>query len=510
MARVADNQRERRVWTLRPNPQRGFRTMESVDPSQEFPIGPLALLFPDMPETAFQALKQDILLHGQRTPIAVHQGLIVDGRHRKRACDELGLTPRYVFLDEYSDALGYALSMNVFLRHLSPSQLAVIAFRLYLLSRNLSPPRNEEEGEGEVAETMGPESAILQIPRLTLAQAADRVGVSTRTVSDVAKVYSEGAPDLRIALDQGLVTASDGAKIVRETEETQNRAVELLLGGRARTASGAADRAHREMAQHRSEAAPQLESWRSENNGAVLHNAGISALANLVDRKSIDAIITAVPGQHDTAHTLKRLAAFASHALREGGAMAALCMVRRLPQAFRNLETRSVRFTWEFDYRFDLPATSPVDLPGLDTTRMPLLVFGKPDFVLPDGNDVIQLPPPDRNPSGRNPSGIDISDRHRAGIDLVVRRLCLPGWVICDPLLELGDSTALAAVRYGCGFVGSSHDPQRLEQVRNSLAREEEDGNDRGGGHAAGTEDQGNLEPGWYQLTLDGRAQRYS
>src|SRR5258708_39334578 len=51
---------------------------------------PVATLFPTMDNTDFVALKEDIRQHGVKVPILVHGGEILDGRHRYRACRELG------------------------------------------------------------------------------------------------------------------------------------------------------------------------------------------------------------------------------------------------------------------------------------------------------------------------------------------------------------------------------------------------------------------------------------
>ena len=52
---------------------------------------PLADLFPAMPPAEYDALLDSIRANGQREPITLHRdGRILDGRHRERACEELG------------------------------------------------------------------------------------------------------------------------------------------------------------------------------------------------------------------------------------------------------------------------------------------------------------------------------------------------------------------------------------------------------------------------------------
>ena len=56
----------------------------------------LALVFPPMTEPEFAAFKEDVREQGQREPITLYEGKILDGLHRYRACQELGLEPRVV------------------------------------------------------------------------------------------------------------------------------------------------------------------------------------------------------------------------------------------------------------------------------------------------------------------------------------------------------------------------------------------------------------------------------
>ena len=55
----------------------------------------LAGLFPLMSEAEFSALKNDIQANGQREPIWLRHGRVIDGKHRFRACQELGIEPAY-------------------------------------------------------------------------------------------------------------------------------------------------------------------------------------------------------------------------------------------------------------------------------------------------------------------------------------------------------------------------------------------------------------------------------
>jgi uncharacterized ParB-like nuclease family protein len=91
-----------------------------------YPLHPAAALFPAMDEAAFAALVADIAAHGQREPILILDGQVIDGRHRLRACEQLGLEP---LVREISAADGdpfcLVVSLNLHRRHLSESQRAM-------------------------------------------------------------------------------------------------------------------------------------------------------------------------------------------------------------------------------------------------------------------------------------------------------------------------------------------------------------------------------------------------
>ena len=61
---------------------------------EAIPSHDVASLMPVMEDEEYAALLEDIREHGLLQPIVLHDGKIVDGRHRYRACYELGIEPR--------------------------------------------------------------------------------------------------------------------------------------------------------------------------------------------------------------------------------------------------------------------------------------------------------------------------------------------------------------------------------------------------------------------------------
>src|SRR5260370_20784069 len=96
-------------------------------------------------------LKADIAAQGRRVPIVKRDKVILDGRSRLRACEELGIEPQFT---EYhgNDEVGFIISMNLLRRHLTDDQRVVIVAKLR------GPPLSREAAAREKAGNPGSKS----------------------------------------------------------------------------------------------------------------------------------------------------------------------------------------------------------------------------------------------------------------------------------------------------------------------------------------------------------------
>ena len=437
---------------------------EDQRPAVGFPIHPLAQAMPGMPEHEFQLFKEDIRQNGQRESIKILDDMVFDGRHRQRACLELGIEPRYEFLEEDTDPLQYILSINRFRRHDTKSQMAISAVKVYLISHGLSWSGKQD------AKNAGSEFAILPIQVLTQDQAASMIGVSKRMFSHAMRLYEPGSSaseSLKLAAELGSLNVSDASRVVDELKEVQNAAVGLVLNDKFKTVWSAVREVHSRRAQPTVPDSLIPESWRSPRGNVALHKCIIEELQALVPPDTVDAIITGVPDEDGAPQTLRGLASFAAHALKSDGVMLVFCRSNRLPYVFRSVQHETLNFLLELDYRYDMPVGKLHGEHGVQLRRMPLLVWGMPEFVLGEGDDVIQLPEVDGDSAN-----VSIGRRHAVGTELIVRRFTHTGDTVCDPLLMSGYFAALAALRSGRRFVGSCHDGGRFDYVRGRLMRE--------------------------------------
>ena len=94
----------------------------------------LSTIFSSFEDTEeFKGLVGSIKEHGLFDPILVWQGMIVDGRHRHKACIEAGVEPEYEYLvDEvpFDKVRDRVVGANILRRHLTTGQRAMTAAAL--------------------------------------------------------------------------------------------------------------------------------------------------------------------------------------------------------------------------------------------------------------------------------------------------------------------------------------------------------------------------------------------
>ena len=71
-----------------------------MNEKRKYALSDLTLIFPDMRDDEFASFKDDIEETGQREPVYIFDGKVIDGRHRLRACEELNIEPWYEVLPD--------------------------------------------------------------------------------------------------------------------------------------------------------------------------------------------------------------------------------------------------------------------------------------------------------------------------------------------------------------------------------------------------------------------------
>jgi hypothetical protein len=145
-----------------------------------------AKIFPPMTGEEFAALVADMREHGQRQPIVLHDGAVLDGRHRWHACRTLGIEPKTVEWNGVGSPLAYVISINLHRRHLNESQRALIGARMATRRNGQSFGGKQKSGVLRTNAEEEPPSAK---------EAAAMVKVGEKTVEAARRVLRDGTPD---------------------------------------------------------------------------------------------------------------------------------------------------------------------------------------------------------------------------------------------------------------------------------------------------------------------------
>jgi hypothetical protein len=147
---------------------------------------PVCDLFPPMSADEFAGLKADIQKHGVRDPVWIYDGLIIDGKNRATACEQLGIVPP---TREWKPANGqslveFAFSVNAHRRHLTQGQRAAVAVAML-------PMLEAEAKERQSTSTGGVAPTKVQLKTETgkaAEHAAKLAGTSTRYVEQAKRL----------------------------------------------------------------------------------------------------------------------------------------------------------------------------------------------------------------------------------------------------------------------------------------------------------------------------------
>jgi len=186
-------------------------------------------IFPLMVDADYDALVQDIRDHGLREPVAMFEGKILDGRNRYRACLEANVKCRSVEV-ETDDPVAYVLSLNKHRRHLTPSQLAMVADKAR---------KFYDDAAKERQKTKGGHSGPVSLPEAkgdARDKAGKALGVSGSLVDHAHKVREKGTAELAKAVEEGRMSVTTAAELADEEPETQKEAAKeaKFSGGRYR------------------------------------------------------------------------------------------------------------------------------------------------------------------------------------------------------------------------------------------------------------------------------------
>jgi len=164
-------------------------------------------------EAEFEAMREDIKLNGQLVPILMKGKQVVDGRARLKICKALGIKPITYDLGSAANDATWAISTNLYRRHLTTGQRALFAEQLASLTKG----SNQHTAKAACSRK----------------EAAKRMGVSEDSIDRARKVKKEGSSKLVDMVSKGKVTLDAAAKLVKDYPDTHEQD-DILVKGVAR------------------------------------------------------------------------------------------------------------------------------------------------------------------------------------------------------------------------------------------------------------------------------------
>lgn len=224
----------------------------------DLPVHPVAEMYPLMPEDAYEEFKEDIRLHGQYDDIIISKGVLIDGRHRLRACLELGIEPRWSELPKAEDAPTWIASHNQHRRHMTTGQRAMTAekYATYTAGQN----QHTKEGVSIDTPSISDASKLMNVSKISINRARR---VRKHASKRVIEAVESGKLTLNAAVETTLkksaaekaakekAAAEKAAKAQKKADETAARQKERA----ARAAAKAEAKAQKEKARLAKEAA---------------------------------------------------------------------------------------------------------------------------------------------------------------------------------------------------------------------------------------------------------------
>jgi ParB-like chromosome segregation protein Spo0J len=171
-------------------------------------LHPLAKTLPPMSDEDYAALKASIKASGVREPTVWIDGMILEGRHRERACEELELVcPRrqYDYKTDGESLVAFVADRHT-RRNLTPAQRAAWAAELV-------PFYEQDRHPGQPKKVLPPAGGNTFTPGTAAAAAAKSAG-STERSTERAKRIKEADPQVHESVKAGEISLAEAERVV--------------------------------------------------------------------------------------------------------------------------------------------------------------------------------------------------------------------------------------------------------------------------------------------------------
>lgn len=175
---------------------------------------PISSAFPDLRAEDVRDLKDSIRTLGVLEPIAIFEGMILDGWQRYTVAKQLGVTcPVRQFAGSRQDAIEYAVAKQT-RRNMTKLERAAVLVELH--ASQLAPRGNHSKSASTA-------------DFVTLKALAAKTGIGERTLRRARRLEQQAIPSVKIVLSKGLISAEEAEKIASEPRADQLGSLRYLL-----------------------------------------------------------------------------------------------------------------------------------------------------------------------------------------------------------------------------------------------------------------------------------------
>lgn len=188
-------------------------------------LDPVCEAFPPYEHDQYQALKASISRNGLQEPIWVWSDRVMDGRHRLKACQELGIEPSVKQLTcGYQQAVSAVFAANINRRQLGTGQLALMAAQL----------ATRKPGQTKAAKHV--EAALSQVEAATLfGVSRDAVQKACRLIAQKNTALLDAVHCGSMTLNEAYVTVNTGKTgLYVKTTEAERKALRVAAAVKER------------------------------------------------------------------------------------------------------------------------------------------------------------------------------------------------------------------------------------------------------------------------------------
>lgn len=420
-------------------------------------------LIPALSNSDTEALRLSIEENGLYVPIDVNQdGVILDGHHRYRACQELGIKPaiRVRMFEKRVLEEKFIIEANLNRRHLIAFERIELQWKLESIESELARDRMSDAGKIGAEKRWKERRKVDDEPKGSVTN-EDRVIQNNTTPSSVPKpegrIKGKGKSMGRVIDIAALkaqvspTTYYKGSEIIKQapSEETLDK----LRQGELRI-----DKVFKQLENQR-KIQDLLSSCANSNvqlpDHIKLIEGDFVEKCKAIPFYSIDLIFTDPPYQSDFLPMYDELAKAAAILLKDGGCLVTYCAQDLRYQVIQFMKSRSLTHWWEIAI-IHTGSSARMFSKKVIVTWKPLLWFVKGtkpktfEFI----KDSVESQPPDKTLHPWAQSTLEAEH--------VISKLTIQNDVVLDCMMGTG-TTAIAAIKLKRRFVGIEKDTKVLQ-----------------------------------------------